>query len=67
MNHLTSPAWKIAQLGLFLATLIVLLGGCAMNEQAESDWRWKQMNPDYKPTTPPDGRPQWGFFGSPDF
>jgi hypothetical protein len=59
--------WKLAFIGLFSALLVFLTGGCAMNEQAQSDWQWQQMNPDYKPVVPPDGRPQWGFFSSPDF
>jgi hypothetical protein len=66
MRHLTSPNWKFAGLCLFLDALMVLASGCVMSDQAESDYRWQQMNPDYKPTAPPDGRPQWGFFSAPD-
>jgi hypothetical protein len=29
-----------------------LLGGCASFER-ESDWRWKQWNPDYRPPDAP--------------
>jgi len=67
MRRSTSPNWKFARLGLFLIALTVLASGCVMNEQAESDYRWQQMNPNYKPTAPPDGRPQWGFFSAPDY
>ena len=38
-------------MGLMLAVLAVVAGilaGCAMYPQ-DSDWRWKQMNPDWKP------------------
>lgn len=34
-----------------LALLLLLLGGCASFEQ-ESDWRWKQQNPDYQAPWP---------------
>jgi hypothetical protein len=53
-------------IGLFLVLLVTLMTGCVMSNQAQSDWQWKQINPDYKPTAPPDGRPQWGVFTSPD-
>jgi hypothetical protein len=67
MRHSTSPNWKLERLGMFLAMLRVLASGCAMNEQARSDWQWQQMNPNYKPPVPPDGRPQWEFGFHPDF
>lgn len=37
-----------------LALLLLALGaaGCGTFEQ-QSDWRWKQYNPDYRPPLPP--------------
>ena len=64
MRHSTSANWELARLGLLLVTLTVFASGC-MSEQAESDWRWQQQNPYWKPTAPPDGRPQWGPFAPP--
>ena len=47
----------------FVAALILtsLLSGC-MSPEAESDWHWKRMNPEWRSPVPPDGRPQWGPF-----
>jgi len=67
MRHSTSPNWKLARIGLLFATLVGLASGCVMNEQAQSYLQWQQMNPNYKPTAPPDGRPQWGFISAPDY
>ena len=38
---------------LTLLLALVLLTGCVSFEQ-ESDWRWKQFNPDYRPRSPGD-------------
>ena len=47
---------------LLAAPLLALGGGCvSMSEQAESDMRWKESNPNWQPTGPEvDPRAQWG-------
>jgi len=46
---------------VFIAALFLvsLLSGC-VSPQAESDWRWQQTNPGWKPTIPADtAAQQW--------
>jgi len=50
-------------LGVVLAaSLIALCSGCmSMSDQAESDMRWKESNPNWQRTGPEvDPRAQWG-------
>ena len=63
MKHLIPLHYKQVLIGLLLAFMAVLLGGC-MSPEAESDWRWKQTNPYWKPTIPESERErqQWGPF-----
>jgi len=43
--------------------MLSLLTGCVspLNPEAESDWRWQQMNPGWKPTVPADTAAQQGM------
>ncbi len=45
-------------LRLVLISLSLLLTGCVSPEQ-ESDWRWQQFNPEYRPPYPRDERSMW--------
>jgi hypothetical protein len=67
MNRLAATNSLCAIVGLILILATLPLNGCAMNEKAQSEGQWQQMNPNYKPTIPPDPRPQWGIFNSPDY
>ena len=43
---------------LLLLALAALLAGC-LSPQQESDWRWKQYNPEYQPLHPSDRERGW--------
>ncbi|GEM_PF-3972908 len=51
---------------LCLTLIAILVGGCVTNDQVDSERQWQQQNPYYKPTSPPDPRPQWGVFSEPE-
>jgi hypothetical protein len=57
MQRLAVSRWMLV--GLFFA-FACLTGGC-MTENTESEMQWKQWNPDYKPTSPPDPK-EWYFW-----
>jgi hypothetical protein len=55
-------AMKHIKTVVFMAAMFMLpfLSGCVtpVSPEAESDWNWKQMNPNWKPTIPADSAAQ---------
>jgi hypothetical protein len=43
LNQKRALGWLLA----VMAVVALIAGGCAWDQ--ESDWRWKQMNPEWKP------------------
>jgi len=57
--NMKSKIIRAILLCVFVVAASTFLTGCTTTQ--ESDWRWKQFNPDYRPPYPPDPRPPFSF------